>query len=56
MKIRSVRAYLFHADGQTDKHDEANSHISEFCERDKENKNERKSHPHFLSKERGIYK
>jgi hypothetical protein len=33
MKIRPVGRELFHADGQTDKHDEANSHISQFCER-----------------------
>ena len=33
MKIRPVGAELFHADGQTNRHDEANSPISEFCER-----------------------
>jgi len=27
MKIRSVGAELFHADGQTDRHDEANSRL-----------------------------
>jgi len=33
MKIRSVGAELFHADGQTDGHDEGNSRFSQFCER-----------------------
>jgi hypothetical protein len=37
MKIRSVEADLFHADGQTDgrtdRHDEANSRFSHVCER-----------------------
>jgi hypothetical protein len=33
MKIRLVGAELFHEDGQTDKHDEANSRFSQFCER-----------------------
>jgi len=28
MKIRPVGAELFHADRQTDRHDEANSHLS----------------------------
>jgi hypothetical protein len=32
MKIWPVRAGLLHADGQTDGHDEANSHVSRFCE------------------------
>jgi hypothetical protein len=32
MKIHPVGANLFHADGQTDRHDEANSHILKFCE------------------------
>jgi len=32
MKIRPVVAELFHADGQTDRHDEANSRFSQFCE------------------------
>jgi len=31
IKIRLVEADLFHADGQTDRHDEANSRISQFC-------------------------
>ena len=31
IKIRPVVAELFHADGQTDRHDEANSSFSEFC-------------------------
>jgi hypothetical protein len=26
---------LFHRDGQTDRHDKANSHFSQFCEHDK---------------------
>jgi len=33
MKIRPVGAYLFHADGQTDRHDEAYSRFSQFYER-----------------------
>ena len=37
MKIRPVGAELFHADrqtdGQTGRHDEANSRFSQFCER-----------------------
>ena len=37
MKIRQARAELFHAGGQTDKqtdrYDEGNSRISQFCER-----------------------
>ena len=37
MKIFPVRAELFRADretgGQADRHDEANTHFSEFCER-----------------------
>jgi hypothetical protein len=33
MKIRSVVNELFHADGRKDRHDEANSRISKFCER-----------------------
>jgi len=32
MKIRLVGAELSHADGRTDRHDEANSHIPQFCE------------------------
>ena len=36
MKIRPVETELFHADEQTDRqtdrHDEANSHFSQFCE------------------------
>jgi hypothetical protein len=36
MKIRPVVAELFHTDGQTegrmDRHDEANSRFSQFCE------------------------
>jgi len=30
--INSVGAELFPADGQTDRHDEANSRLSQFCE------------------------
>jgi hypothetical protein len=37
LKIRSVGAELFHADGRTDRqtgeHDRANSRFSQFCER-----------------------
>ena len=33
MKIRPVGAELFHADRRMDKHDEANSHFGQFCER-----------------------
>jgi hypothetical protein len=33
MKIRPVRAELFHADRQTDGHDKANGRFSKFCER-----------------------
>ena len=33
MKIRTMGAKLFHADVQTDGHDEANSRFSQFCER-----------------------
>jgi hypothetical protein len=33
MKIRAMGAELFHGDGQTeDRHDEANSRFSKFCE------------------------
>ena len=32
MKILSMGAELVHADGQTDRHDEANSRFSQFCE------------------------
>jgi hypothetical protein len=32
-KIRQVGAELFHANGQTDRHDEANSRFSQFFER-----------------------
>ena len=32
MKIHPVGAELFHADVQTDRHDEANSCFSQFCE------------------------
>jgi hypothetical protein len=33
IKIRPVRAELFHADVQTDRDDEANISFSQFCER-----------------------
>jgi hypothetical protein len=33
MKIRPLGAELFHADRLTDRHDEANSRFSQFCER-----------------------
>jgi len=32
-KIRQVEAELFHAGGRTDRSDEANSRLSQFCER-----------------------
>jgi len=32
-KIRPVGAKLFHADGRIDRHDEANSRFSQFCEK-----------------------
>ena len=32
MEILPVRDPLFHADGQTDRHDEANVRFSQFCE------------------------
>jgi len=32
VKIRSEGVELFHADGQTDTHDETNSRFSKFCE------------------------
>jgi len=31
MKIRPAKAELFHADGETDRHDELNSRLSQFC-------------------------
>jgi len=33
MKISPLGADLFHAGGRTEKHDEANSRFSKFCER-----------------------
>jgi len=36
MKILPVGDKLFHADGQADRHDEANSRFSQFCEGVKE--------------------
>ena len=35
IQIRPVRAELFHADGRANRHDEANSHFSQFYERAK---------------------
>jgi hypothetical protein len=32
MKMSQVEANLFHVDRQTDKHDKANRHFSQFCE------------------------
>ena len=32
MKIRLMESELLHADGQTDRHDVANSRFSQFCE------------------------
>jgi len=32
MKIHRMGAELFHADGRTDRHDEANSRFWQFCE------------------------
>ena len=32
MKIHPVEAELFHADGRTDRHDEANNHVPKFRE------------------------
>ena len=32
MKTCPVEAEFFHADGQTDRDDEANIHFSQFCE------------------------
>jgi hypothetical protein len=34
MKLRPSGAEMFDADGQTDRHDEANSRFSQFCGRD----------------------
>jgi hypothetical protein len=36
MKTRPVGAELFHADGRIDRHDEAKSRFSQFCEAPKE--------------------
>jgi hypothetical protein len=33
MKIRTVGAELFYAEGQTDRYDEANNRFSQFCKR-----------------------
>jgi hypothetical protein len=37
MKIRPVEAEMFRADGRTDKQDETNSRLSQFCKRAKKN-------------------
>jgi len=37
MKIRPVGAELLHADGQTDRHEEADSRFSQFCEHGQKN-------------------
>jgi len=33
VKIRPLETELFHADRQTDRHDDGNSRFSQFCER-----------------------
>ena len=33
MKIRPVEAELFHMDSRTDRRDEANGRLSQFCDR-----------------------
>jgi len=33
MKLRAVRTELLHADGRTDRHDKANSNLSQFYQR-----------------------
>jgi hypothetical protein len=33
MEVRPTTAELFHADGRTDRNDQANSRFSQFCER-----------------------
>jgi hypothetical protein len=38
MKICSVRAQLFYADGQTNRHDEANNRFTPICKRSKKRK------------------
>jgi hypothetical protein len=48
MKVRLVAAELFHADGQTDRHGEANSCFSQFCVRAK------KRNPYFMTSRTGI--
>ena len=50
MTIRPVGAELFHADGRTDGHDEANCRFSQFCEgAQKVNLYIVSSKPHFYS-------
>ena len=38
LEIRPVGAELFHADGRTDRQDEANCRVSQLCERAKKKK------------------
>jgi hypothetical protein len=53
MKIRPVKAELFHADRRTDRHDEANSRLSLFSERAlKEARN--RIHKAYLSFDRSV--
>ena len=40
LEIRPVGAELFHADGRTDRQDEANCRVSQFCERAKKKKDQ----------------
>jgi hypothetical protein len=47
MKIRPVGAELFHAEGWTDGHDEANSRFSQFCERALKTVQHRHTKPQF---------
>ena len=46
MKIHPVRAKLYHADGRTHRHEEANSHFSQFCERTRIKTGKRVFDPH----------
>ena len=38
MKIRPARAELFHVDGKTDRHGEANNHFNKFANTPKNSK------------------
>jgi len=53
MKIRPVGADLFHADGWTDRYDEANSRFQKFCERTEKRAKQQKisDAPHTQFKE-----